>query len=331
MGEPVAKKSKKTNALREAVRALAMAALSPKSPASDVVSDRYVLEQIARYAKPAAGRMLASVYGGRQAAVYATDDGTWSRGQDMPDGRTAFGAAVAGDGRIFIIGGRAADDGSTMASVFATSDPVDGKWEPMPPLPHARQSLCACTVGDTIYAIGGYNSVFGTVNTCETFSTMSGGGRWVSGPRMPNPKSGMEAVAVGHRIYVFGGHYSRASAAGVLDTKAGAWSDIPPIPDCRGWVSVAAVDERFIWLFSNSSLHPQGLTNVFDIVANSWMSAGYVANQPMVVGGMAAVGHTLHATSNGGRTVEIFDTDSLTWTRATPAPFPVQGIVGYWK
>jgi hypothetical protein len=314
MGEPVAKKSKKTNALREAVRALAMAALSPESPAGSVVSDTYVLKQIAEYARPGVEHIV--LIGGLDSdhiGVYTLEHGPRSIGIPMPGPRWDHCAVRAEDGRVFVLGGRI--HGDVSRDVLATNDPATDEWTEMPQLANDRVCHGAASVGDRIFVVGGFDGDR-FARTCEVYSTTEN--RWVTAAAgvdpIPTPRVCMGVAAIGHCIVAVGGHVMYGPAlttVEMLNTASGKWTALPPLRVPRDGPGVAVTDDRFIWVIGGGTT----AVEVFDTAAGTWALPPGGLPVPMFHVVAISVGHAIHVLpTDPGAVPARLDTDTMNWT-----------------
>ena len=76
----------------------------------------------------------------------------------MPGTRLRY-AAVAHDGKIYVIGGLSADDCSDMLHTTLVYTISTDTWATGPALETGRSDMCAAVVGDKIYVVGGYDTV----------------------------------------------------------------------------------------------------------------------------------------------------------------------------
>ncbi|TVP74688.1 MAG: hypothetical protein EA352_10190 [Gemmatimonadales bacterium] len=97
---------------------------------------------------------------GRDFTMTATEiwdpvTGEWSRGADLPTGRSGVAAASLG-GWIYVFGGETFDPGEARTFDEAERyDPVEDRWEELPPMPSARHGLGAAVVDGHIYVVSG--------------------------------------------------------------------------------------------------------------------------------------------------------------------------------
>jgi N-acetylneuraminic acid mutarotase len=113
-------------------------------------------------------------------------------------------AAVALDGRLFVIGGRWPGRGN-LATV-ELYDPDLGTWDRAPDMPTARGGLTAAAVGERLHVTGGEDferSPSCTFSQHERFDPAAG--HWLTLAPLPTSRHGLASAAVGERWIVFGG------------------------------------------------------------------------------------------------------------------------------
>ena len=176
---------------------------------------------------------------------YDPQTDTWSAGSPMPAGteRGGSGVAVLGD-VVYVVGGLRATAAVADAWAYDTSSDT---WAPIPDLPAARDHLVAAGVGGRVWCIGGRDTNVGahvpTVDVYDPDTSM-----WSAGPPMPTSRAGMAAAIVDDWIFVAGGEGNPDDDSGVfaelevLDTAAGTWTSLDPMPTPRHGTGGAALD-----------------------------------------------------------------------------------------
>ncbi|MBB5205981.1 N-acetylneuraminic acid mutarotase [Inhella inkyongensis] len=147
-------------------------------------------------------------------AAYDLTSQTWTSLAPLPSARNAA-AAAAVDGRLCVAGGRSPGIRATDQQPLNLLDcysPASNSWSAESPMPTARGSLAAATLGGQLYTFGGETAARTVSNAVERWdpSTRS----WQSLPAMPFAAHGLAAVASGDSIYVMGGFTGASDAVG---------------------------------------------------------------------------------------------------------------------
>jgi len=181
----------------------------------------------------------------------------YSEQASMPTPRYRFGAACvskvgeAGTSHmLYVAGGFADADTGNSGQSLATVDIFDvasGVWTSGPSLTVARGDLALAAVGETLFAIGGYDWSYNTMDTMEVLDTLAATPAWMLGAAMPHPKGDVQAAVVASKIYVPGGWNAESTfltSMLVYDPAAGSWSEAAPMSAPRGDKAVVALDGR---------------------------------------------------------------------------------------
>ena len=123
-------------------------------------------------------------------------------------------AAVAFDGKLWVLGGRWGEEMLNTVEVF---DPVTGDWSLGPPMAEARSGFGATVVGERIVVAGG--EVFSPTNALASTEILADG-EWSQGEPLPHPLHGIPLVTVGESIYLIGG----STTAAAVDNPGEVWS-----------------------------------------------------------------------------------------------------------
>jgi N-acetylneuraminic acid mutarotase len=132
--------------------------------------------------------------------VYDPATNKWTTANAMPTARDHL-AAVAFQGRVWALGGRASFVGEQYANV-EIYDPATDSWRTGTPLPVGRGGLAATTVGDRILVFGG-EAPLRIFNATEMWEV--GGQRWIAKEPMPTARHGIGAAVIAGRVYVTAG------------------------------------------------------------------------------------------------------------------------------
>jgi N-acetylneuraminic acid mutarotase len=119
-------------------------------------------------------------------------------------------AAVALDGKIYLMGGRWQPPGEL--NTMEIYDPESDSWELGPPMQAARAGFGAAVFKGQIFVMGGEIIFSGldTLDTVEVFDPATGS--WSFAPAMPFTLHGVPAAVSGGALYVIGGADVAATA-----------------------------------------------------------------------------------------------------------------------
>jgi N-acetylneuraminic acid mutarotase len=91
--------------------------------------------------------------------VYDPLTNTWDLKANMPTARQEYGVAVI-SGKIYVIGGELLHTGSSQpTNITEVYDPSTDTWSTDAAMPTPRQGFGMVSMGNNIYAIGGYQTV----------------------------------------------------------------------------------------------------------------------------------------------------------------------------
>jgi N-acetylneuraminic acid mutarotase len=132
-------------------------------------------------------------------AIFNFDTRTWSLGPPLHHAREHV-AAVAGDGAVWLLGGRALGQGNF--TDVERYRPGATAWQQMAPMPIARSGFQAVTVSGRIVTVGGENgaAMVGEVDRLDPIT-----GRWSRLADLPTPRHGLGVVADGSLVLAIQG------------------------------------------------------------------------------------------------------------------------------
>ena len=137
----------------------------------------------------------------------ATD--RWTKKADMPVPRGGSPCVV--DGKIYVIGGSAADREEGCLNIVDVYDPATDTWTTAKGMNYARSCAAFGVVDGKIYAIGGTgwpqipNHPGPFLSSVEVFDPKRN--RWTEVADMPTPKATHTASVINGKIYVIGGGF----------------------------------------------------------------------------------------------------------------------------
>lgn len=162
----------------------------------------------------------------------------WMAHPSLPSIQSAP-AAIAFEGRIFVIGGKVA--GGVTGSTWRY-DPSDKTWTPLNAKPTPVEDAGAVVLNGKIYIPGG-RLADGTIsNRLEIFDPALGA--WTAGRPLPAPRSAYGIAAVDGRLYLFGGWDGSKTSNDVFayDPVSDTWEQRSPMPTARAYAGTSVVD-----------------------------------------------------------------------------------------
>ncbi|NIR50891.1 hypothetical protein GWO43_19975 [candidate division KSB1 bacterium] len=138
---------------------------------------------------------------------------------DLPDLRDnrVHGAAVVFDGKIFVMGGRSdgdqdeeehEDDNSGILKKVEFFDPEEEKWESFQDLVTRREGLSAVVLQDTMYAIGGSDSINKILKSVEYYDGNEDEWKIFDRWRLIFPSAALQTVVVNDSAFSIGGFFT---------------------------------------------------------------------------------------------------------------------------
>ena len=195
---------------------------------------------------------------------------TWTPKADMPVPRS--GGTCVVDGKIYIIGGSAANREEWRLDIVDVYDPATDTWAKAKSMNHARSGAAISVVGGKIYAMGGTgwpqipNHPGPFLSSIEMFDPKTN--RWTEKTEMPAPKSGHTASVINGKIYVIGGGfrgnglYMYLSTVEIYHPETDRWTQEPDMPIGKSGHAAEVINGN-IYIFGGSSAYVRGpLTTV---------------------------------------------------------------------
>lgn len=237
-----------------------------------------------------------------------------------------------------------------------------GRWTTFPPLPTARRSLMATSIGTMLYAVGGEDRS-GDLPTLEVNNTEGTDG-WRTMNPLPKPDSslsrhdlnlildkkppGMDtwhagryqgAVAVvGGKLYVIGGWRSvppyPSSLLQIYDFPTDTWGAGAPMPIMSGCSSAGVIDEK-VYVLTPCDGHP-GIYNflhVYDPVTEQWATKDSAPHQHSngaagVIDGKLYIVGGMEGSNVYSSALDVFNPVTGTWSTKAPMPTARAGVAG---
>ncbi|APX13998.1 hypothetical protein BWR18_18550 [Tateyamaria omphalii] len=162
--------------------------------------------------------------------------------------------ATTHEGLIFTAGGLA-EGASAVRDDFLAYDPTSDSWRELPDLPAARHHITLSTLGDVIYAVGGFSGGFPDWRPeASAYAFDLARGEWRDLPNLPVARGEHVSAVADGRIFVIGGRVGGTEGAAsftehrdtgrvdVFDPATGMWSRGIDAPTARNSAASAVID-----------------------------------------------------------------------------------------
>ena len=204
--------------------------------------------------------------GGAPVLVFERFDGrTWRDEGSIPRPGLNAPAAVALNGKIYLIGGFYTDTNVPSADVHV-HDTTTKTWSKAAPLPEPRGGHAAVVLEDRIHVLGGGNSK-STIADHDVFDPAKNA--WTTLAPLPRAEGSPAAVALGGKLYAIGGRSGPTDfgAVDIYDAATNKWSRGPSI-DPRGTAGAAAYCDAIYVFGGESQARRQSLGEVLRLKRN---------------------------------------------------------------
>ncbi len=193
--------------------------------------------------------------------MYDPGTDTWTQKADMPVPRSSNSTCIV-DGKIYIIGGVAANRKQWRLDSVDIYDTATDTWTEAKSMNHARGGASVSIVNGKIYVMGGMgwpqipNHPGPFLSSVEVFDPKNN--QWTEITEMPAPKAGHTASVINGKIYVIGGgfrdndEFKYLSTVEVYDPETDRWTQEPDMPIGR-CVHRAEVINENIYIFGGIS------------------------------------------------------------------------------
>ena len=263
----------------------------------------------------------------------------WSTGTAVARGAIQETAAVAVDGKVYVIGGF--DDDEGIVAHVQIYDTATGTWSDGPDLPSALHDANAATDGTTIF-VGGALSGASFAAVGDTYSLAPATEtQWTVRTAMPAARARGAAVSamIAGKLYVAGGYRMGGAVdlVDVYDPATDTWTALAALPATRDHACGGAIDGELIVAGGRTSQNAP-LPDVWSFApgTNTW-----TARPPMPTGrggtGCGVIAGALYVTGGEGNSaapsgvfpqVEAFTPATNTWQQLAEMPEPRHGVGG---
>ena len=261
--------------------------------------------------------------------IFPIKEFPWTTKSQMPTPRLEFSSAVV-DGKIYIIGGRDANDTNTPKQVVSTVEvynPATDSWATGPSLPVALANQMTIAVNGKIYAIGG-NEEFATDTRDVVQEFDPATQQWTPKTPMPDQRASAAVSVNNGLIYIVAGAGPGVTYNSLLwyDPVADTWNAGSPLSQARTGPGGATVDGQILVYGGYSSTYiPDGgyLKSVesYDPAMDSWSARA--DGNPRRDFGVTVLDNLMYVF--GGKNtspildwVNVYENATNQWTTKTP-------------
>ena len=248
--------------------------------------------------------------------------GTWESGSGMPTPRAFLSSAVF-KGKIYVFGGYSGIRGNdpVYENTNQEYDPATDTWKTKSSMSTCKGSTCACTVGDKIYVIGGWNYLLTNTGfkTVEIYDPATD--TWSTGTNMPTArKARFAAAVVNDKIYAIGGGLLGQAMSTVeeYDPVTDTWTTKADMPTKRCLLSASVVDGK-IYAIGGAISAIRPTVEEYDPATDTWTTKADMPTQrkglstSVVNGKIYAIGGWPGSTTS--TIVEEYDPATDSWVR----------------
>ncbi len=181
---------------------------------------------------------------------YDPSDDRWDEIEPLVQGpRGSLGAGVI-DGQLYVVGGSLHDLSGPATTDLVRYDPAAGHWEPLAPMPTAREHLGVGVASGLLVAVGGRDGSHESpemLSATEIYDPATNS--WTAGSEMPTLRAGLGVASDGDAIYVVGGERFSGGEPVTLaaveryEPAADLWTDLPDLPVARHGMAAAWLDK----------------------------------------------------------------------------------------
>jgi N-acetylneuraminic acid mutarotase len=236
----------------------------------------------------------------------------------LPVPRYLLAAAVAGDGRIFLVGGMSQTDSpSQPVRALTVYDPATNSYRDLSPPPTSYVGASAVVVGGVLL-----------VNDGEVSRYDIASDTWTAAAPAPVHLIRRAAVAVGGRAYFFGGYrddFQMVSSADAYDVAADSWAPLPDLPFIGASLGAAHGNGRTYVVSQLAVALDDGASSWTDLPSPLTGRFGLGAAVDRN-GRLLTFGGSLTDTAGFSGDPEIYDPETDAWTMGVPLPEAVEGM-----
>jgi len=218
----------------------------------------------------------------------------WTAMAPLPTPR-AGSAVVAYEGRVYAIGGEAAEG---ITGIVERYDPEADSWASLAEKPVAVSDVAAAVIGGRIYVPGGRLASGEATDVMEVYDPERD--IWERRAPLPVALSAYALAAFEGRLYLFGGWDGRSYSASVYeyDPTQDAWEAKTPMPTARGFAGAAVADGKIYVIGGYDGQEVLAVNEEYVPGRDDGRGNPWTARAPMPVGragaGIAVAANLIH-------------------------------------
>ncbi|HTO60379.1 MAG TPA: kelch repeat-containing protein [Bradyrhizobium sp.] len=263
----------------------------------------------------------------------------WAARQQMPTARFSLAAAVAGNGKLYAIGGTVSglDDLQTVEEY----DPVTDNWATTAKalMPTARQGLGLAAAGNgKLYAVGGSGGSAARLTAVEEYDPVNNS--WAVKQSMRIARTHLGLAVRNGKLYAVGGIDENLDAlptVEVYDFATNTWVTKKPMTTARSSLGLALASNGKLYAVGglNHAALFSAMTAVeeYDPETDNWTTKAPLQTPRMEVALAAASNGKLYAVGGSNlegtlATVEEYDPTTNVWTTKAPMKISARTLLG---
>jgi hypothetical protein len=183
-------------------------------------------------------------------------------------------AAAAYEGRVWVIGGLAAD-GEPLSAV-QVYDPATASWARGPDLPSGVHHAAAAVAGGRLHVVGGFLHRFGAAAsepTANVWILDESADRWVAGDPLPEARGAGAAAWDGRRLVYGGGVGPAGVSADVVALNEPGWGSVGALTEPRQHLAATSDGEGRVWFLGGRHVSLAENTGAADMVVGGRVDA----------------------------------------------------------
>ncbi|MFG2044568.1 Hsp70 family protein [Dactylosporangium sp. NPDC048998] len=182
---------------------------------------------------------------GGQNAAPPSPIGSWTKLPDLPGGALEGAGAAVADGKLYVIGGLAAEDPRPLLDAVHVFDIARGSWSDGPKLPVPTSHMTVVRdPDDAIWIIGGLTK---SGATDKVWKLPPGAIQWQEGPGLPEPRNSGAGLYDGESIVFAGGTKPGGEADDTVWALHDKWEKLGILSERREKLTAATDNAGTVW------------------------------------------------------------------------------------